>query len=132
MFYGGLKDVHSATDLVYAIIGFYVVDEIVRAASVQRSRWHENAHTRRIAPGADDIVVRARQGVSGRLGRCLPIGEWRRNAYRVRLPLLKAWNGLGVKDGYLQRSARLPELLDASRFYDWFHAQEVRLLRRNN
>jgi hypothetical protein len=43
--------------LVYALIGLYVVDELVAARSVPASRWHENAHTRR-QPGADDIVVR--------------------------------------------------------------------------
>lgn len=35
------------TPLVYALIGLYVVDEIVAARSVPRNRWHENAHTRR-------------------------------------------------------------------------------------
>jgi hypothetical protein len=39
---------------------------------------------------------------------------------------------LNVHDGYLQRSARLPELLNPQAFYDWFRRQSVRLLTRNN
>ena len=46
--------------------------------------------------------------------------------------LLTAWGGLGVRNGYLQRSARLPELVNAAQFYDWFKAQKVALLPRNN
>jgi hypothetical protein len=37
-----------------------------------------------------------------------------------------------VKNGYLQRSARLPEFSQADRLYDWFQAQNVPLLDRNN
>ena len=65
-----------ARPLIYALIGLYVVEEIVLAKTVPRSRWAENAHTRRV-PGDGDIVVRAKPGVSGRLRRCIPIGELR-------------------------------------------------------
>jgi len=41
--------------------------------------------------GEPDIVVRAKSGVSGRLTQCIPIGEWRDRAYRVRKDLLKTW-----------------------------------------
>jgi len=70
--------------------------------------------------------------VSGRLERCIPIGDYRERAYRVRPTLLTAWGGLSVNNGYLQRSARLPEFSQADRFYDWFLAQKVALLPRNN
>jgi len=76
--------------------------------------------------------VRARAGVSGRLSRCLPIGTYRDRAYRVRPDLLRAWGGLSVRDGYLQRSARLPEFLDAERFHSWFTNQRVPLITANN
>jgi hypothetical protein len=69
-----------ARPLVYALIGLYVIEELVPACNVPRARWAENAHTRRV-PGQTDIVVRARPGVSGRLRRCLPIGELRKRAY---------------------------------------------------
>ena len=131
-FYGGLRDMHRSPRLVYAIIGIYVVADIVSATSVPRSRWDENAHTRRRFPGADDIVVRASPGVSGRLERCVPIGEYRERAYRVLPSLLTAWGGISVNNGYLQRSARLPEFTDANKFYEWFMAQGVPLIPRNN
>jgi hypothetical protein len=77
------------------------------------------------------MIVRARRGVSGRLKRCIPIGEYRDRAYRVRRDLLSAWGGLDVKNGYVQRSARLPEFRDAALFYRWFLAQEPQLVASN-
>src|SRR5207245_1502961 len=75
-----------------------------------------NAHSRRtLAPEAQDLIVLGRPGLSGRLRRCLPIGEYRNGAYRIRRDLLELWGGLSVKDGFLQRSARLPRLLDPPR-----------------
>ena len=117
--------------LVYAIIGLFLVNEIVPAVSIPESRWFENAHTRRV-PTDGEIVVRALPRVSGRLRRCIPIGELRGNAYRVRNNLLDAWGGLDIKDGYIQRSARLPEFKDAAKFYDWFLAQKPELTAQNN
>jgi hypothetical protein len=133
VFYSGLKDVHDNPRLVYAIVGIFVVDDIVLATSVPESARNANAHSRRIlAEGAQDIVVRGNQQLSGRLERCLPFGEWRNRAYRVRLDLLEAWGGLSAKDGYLQRSARLPEFLDPERFLDWFESKRPGLIRANN
>ena len=118
---------------VYALIGLYVINDIVPALSVPASRRDENAHTRRIlTSSATDIVVRARPEVSGRLTSCIPIGAVRSRAYRVWPHLLRTWGGLSVKNGYLQRSARLPEFLDAPKFYDWFKAQSPTLVARNN
>jgi len=131
-FFAGLRAVENPGDsLVYALIGLYVIEEIAPARSVPRNRWHENAHTRR-EPGASDIVVRARPGFSGRLKKCIPIGEYRDRAYRVRRDLLSAWGDVDVKDGYIQRSARLPEFRDAARFYRWFNAQRPELVAANN
>lgn len=117
--------------LIYALIGLYVIEEIVAARSVPKSRWAENAHTRRV-PAGDEIVVRAKPGVSGRLRRCIPIGEFRDRVYRVRNDLLDQWGGLDIKDGYIQRSVRLPAFNDAARFYRWFLAQKPELFQRNN
>lgn len=133
VFYAAFSDVNPNPRLVYAIIGLFVIDSIVTASTVPPSRRHENAHTRRILTrSAKDIIVRGRHGVSGRLETCLPIGEFRDRAYRVTRPLLEQWGGLSVRDGYLQRSARLPELVNAQAFYDWFLRQSVPLLARNN
>jgi Nucleotide modification associated domain 3 len=131
-FFAGLRPMQKTDGaLVYALIGLYVIDEIAAARSVPANRWHENAHTRR-EPGPSDIVVRARPSVSGRLKRCIPIGEYRERAYRVRRDLLSKWGGLDVKNGYVQRSARLPEFRNAALFYRWFLAQKPKLISVNN
>jgi hypothetical protein len=133
VFYAGLADVASPRRLVYALIGLFVIGSIVPAPSVPEEQWHANAHTRRhLEPDDTDIAVRAKPGISGRLERCIPIGSFRDRAYRVEPELLAAWGGLGVKNGYLQRSARLPELLDAARFVAWFRRQHVELSASNN
>jgi hypothetical protein len=132
VFYAGLADVGGASRLVYALVGLLVVEEILPAVDVPREQWDTNAHCRRLAPGTSDIVVRGRADSSGRLARCLPIGEYRDRAYRVRRDLLGEWGGLSVKDGYLQRSARLPRFLDAPRFIAWLESQRPVLMRANN
>jgi hypothetical protein len=66
------------------------------------------------------------------LERCIPIGEYRDNAYRVRRDVLEEWGGLGVKDGYIQRSGALPAFTDPKRFYAWFKKQQPTLVRKNN
>ena len=131
-FFAAFRPVDTAPrPLVYAIIGLYVVDQIVMAKTVPKTRWGENAHTRRV-PTDDDIVVRAKPGVSGRLKQCLSIGEHRDRAYRVRKDLLDAWGGLDIKDGYIHRSVRLPAFLNARKFYLWFLAQNPELVTENN
>jgi hypothetical protein len=133
VFYAGLRPVHACEHkLIYALVGLYVVEEVVPVEAVLPERWGENAHTRKVKWGDTDIVVRAKPGVSGRLERCIPIGEWRSGAYRVREEVLEEWGGLSVKDGFIQRSIVPPSFTDASRFYQWFMRQGVPLLRRNN
>ena len=132
VFYAGLRDVRDR-GLVYAIIGLLMVEEFLLATSILPTLRDINAHSRRILPSsAQDLIVRGRPGVSGRLERCVPIGEWRDRAYRVRRDLLAEWGGLSVKGGYLQRSARLPRFFDAARFYDWFRSKSPILLQTNN
>jgi len=131
-FFAALRPVDGpARPLIYALIGLYVVEKIVPAKSVPESRWAENAHTRR-EPGDGDIVVRAKPGASGRLRRCIPIGELRGGVYRVRNDLLDAWGGLDIKDGYIHRSVRLPAFHNAPKFYQWFLAQKPELVAENN
>ncbi len=126
VFYAGLRPVgapEGAGGLVYAMVGLMVVEEIVAAPGVPGVRRHENAHTRRARRGPTDIVVRARRAGSGRLERAITIGERRDGAYRVRYDVLDAWGGLGVRDGFIQRSARPPRILDVGRFGEWLGAQ---------
>ena len=133
VFYAGLRDLHNGPELVYAIVGIFVVDDIIFAVDVPPTGRDINAHSRRILPpGAKDIIVRARPGVSGRLERCMPIGEWRDRAYRVRRDVLDIWGGLSVKNGYLQRSARLPQFIDPMPFRHWLDSQNPVLLQANN
>jgi Nucleotide modification associated domain 3 len=133
VFYAGFFDVTGGERLVYAIIGIFVVEDIIPAVNVPADFRDINAHSRRILPvGAGDLIVRARAGVSGRLERCLPIGEWRDRAYRVRRDLIDAWGGLSVNDGYLQRSARLPRLIEPLRFLRWLESKKPILIQSNN
>lgn len=132
VFYAGMRSIPPTNRLVYALVGLFVVAEVVPALSVAESRRSENAHTRWPVISSDDIVVRAKRGVSGRLNRCIPIGEWRERAYRVCPSVEESWGGLSVKNGYIQRSGVPPHFRDAERFYSWFLAQNVKLLERNN
>jgi len=133
VFYAGLRPVQRGEqNLSYALIGMYVVQEVVPATTVPSERWYENAHVRKAQPGESDIVVRAKPGVSGRFERCISVGEWRDGAYRVRPELLAAWGGLSVKDGFIQRSAVPPALNDPARFLGWLQSQGVQMLARNN
>lgn len=132
VFYAGLRPTTACEhQLIYALVGLYVIDEVVPLPTVPAARWGENAHTRKAVHGATDLIVRARPGVSGRLERCLPIGEFRAGAYRVRRDLLEVWGGLSVKDGYIQRSAVPPLFLAPERFAAWFARQDVTLVARN-
>lgn len=140
VFYAGLQDARLPR-LVYALVGLYEIECIVRASEVPIEHWDHNAHTRRSTKASiSDTVVRAKSGKSGRLERCIPIGSYRipagqpgkRPCYRVDPVILEEWGGLSVTDGFLQRSARLPEFNNPARFYEWFLDQRVRLVERNN
>jgi hypothetical protein len=132
-FFAGLRPIRSIEHrLLYALIGLYRVREVIEASSVPRSRWGENAHTRRIRCGGTDVVLRADGAGSGRLRRCIPIGEWRDRCYRVRSDLLARWGHLSCRDGYLQRSAVPPSFREPERFLAWFDAQRPELVPANN
>lgn len=117
--------------LLYALVGLYRVASVARAADFPPSRWHENAHLRRHSLRSTDVIVHGEPGHSGRLRRCIPVGEFRAGAYRVRRNLLKAWGGLSCKDGFIQRSAVPPRLLEPARFLGWFEAQRPELVASN-
>lgn len=131
-FYSGLRDT-TTCDLVYALIGIFFVDRLIPASAVPPSEYDRNAHTRRIlSDTADDVIVIAKASTSGRLQRCIQIGEYRAKAWRVREDLLTAWGGISSNDGYIQRSAVFPSLTDPARFLKWFYDQNPTLAQSNN
>lgn len=133
VFYGGLRPVVACEHrLVYALVGLYRAAESVRVQSVPAPRWSENAHTRCVYRESSDVIVRAIPGLSGRLKRCIPIGTFRNRAYRVESGILADWGGLSCRDGYLQRSAVPPTLLDPQGFMQWFESQAPELVSANN
>ena len=130
-FYAGMRSIRKEDKfLVYALIGFFLVDAVVNSKKVPKERWPESAHTRR-EPYQNDVFIRARPGVSGLLKRCIPIGEYRDRSYRVKKEILTAWGGLQVKDGYIQRSGRTPEFKNPQKFLDWFIDYKIPLERKN-
>jgi hypothetical protein len=132
-FYSSMVPIKQNSNmLIYALIGFYVVNEVIRASEISKNRWEENAHTRRKEINDEDFVVRAKSSESGRLKRCIPIGEWRNKAYRVRTDILLKWGGLSVEDGYIQRSAVPPFFLHPEKFYKWFKENSDGLVQANN
>jgi hypothetical protein len=135
-FYAALRPVKPFVDkLIYALIGLYVVDRVRWADEIPEEEWHKNAHTRRKPDDPDDkdIVVFGKEGLSGRLERCIPIGQWRSGAYRVTEKLLQEWGEfLNIRNGWIQRSAVLPQFPSPHKFYDWFKKQGIGLVPRNN
>ena len=126
-----IKPVTTKGKLVYALIGLLTVDKVVRVGNVPKSRWDENAHTRNRRQEPTDVIVRGKRKGSGRLAKCIPIGEYREGAYRVTKPILKEWGDLDVKNGYLQRSANPPLFKDPECFYKWFKSKTPELLPSN-
>jgi hypothetical protein len=132
-FFAGLRPIRPCPHrLLYALIGFYRVRELAWVSAIPRRRWRENAHTRRLRHSPDDVVLRADPSASGRLRRCIPIGEWRDRSYRVRTDLLERWGHLSCRDGYLQRSAVPPSFLQPARFLSWLDAQGPALVASND
>jgi len=131
-FYAGLKPPNAGPgELVHALIGLYVLAcEPKRALDIRNKEdWGKNAHTRR-EPGEDDIVFFGKKGDSGRLERCIDIGEYR-NGYYLKSELWEKWGGLRGSD-WIQRGPHR-SLLNPERFYyEWFKKQNIPLLQQNN
>lgn len=114
--------------LVYALIGLFVLSaRPVAVSQVPAAKRLFNAHTRWNTLKDGDIVVSGEPGKSGLFERCIPIGEFRDNAYRVKADVLAEWGGLEVQNGWIQRSANLPEFSSPDRFRSWLDKQSVRL-----
>jgi hypothetical protein len=131
VFFSSLRAIEPTAELVYALVGLFIVEESLPATAASANRCGENAHTRWNVISEQDVIIRANRGLSGRLEQCIPIGKLRNGAYRLTAKMNKAWGGLEVKDGFLQRRVT-PHLRDPDCFYDWFKRQKVRLVRSNN
>lgn len=132
VFYAGLRPIRACEHkLVYALIGLITVERVRRATDVRTRDRHRNAHTRKLEIASNDVVIGGNPSCSGRFERCIPIGEFRDRAYRVRPELLRAWGGLSVKDGYIQRSAVPPSFHDPSKLADWLRESGPTLLPTN-
>lgn len=132
VFYSGLRPVHGGAGLTYALIGLLVVESVRQVADIPQAEYDRNAHTRLLQRTDTDVVVTGKPGVSGRFARCLDIGEFRNRSYRVRQDILEAWGGLGVNDGWIQRSANPPLFLQPATFAQWLRDQQPELLPTNN
>lgn len=133
LFYAGLKPIRKQKDkLIYALIGMYYVNKILLVNDVIDKDRIMNAHTRRTRTGETDIIVFAQKENSGRFEKCIPIGEFRNKAYRVKKKILQDWGGLDVKDGYIQRSVNPPLLSDPEKFIKWLKDKNVKLINSNN
>jgi hypothetical protein len=118
---------------VYAIVGVLRVERVIDAIAFPEEEWHRNAHTRRVLKSyADEVIVLGSRSGSGRLTQAITIGEYRGRAYRVTEKLLRAWEGLTVNDGYLQRSANFPFITKPIEFMRWWMNQNPTLIATNN
>jgi hypothetical protein len=132
VFYAGLKDASGSSRVIYGLIGLFVVDKVRQVRDIPGSDFDLNAHTRLQIRDDSDIVVTAKPEVSGRFENYIDIGEFRNRSYRVRQDILNQWGGLGVKDGWLQRSANPPLFLKPEQFAAWLQAQDPTLITQNN
>lgn len=132
VFYSGLRNIVGEHKLVYAFIGLLVVESWEYAVRIPEKERDINAHTRRVLPGATDIVIRSQPEKSGRLKRCLPIGSYYDRAYRITPDILTEWGDLSTKNGYIQRSVRIPQVCDPNGFLRWWEKQAPVLIHENN
>jgi hypothetical protein len=140
VFYAGLQPNNPSLKfrgIVDALIGIYIVQESMPANKfIQHYPRDYNAHTRRQSNDTD-VIVKAKEGKSGRLDRCIIIGNFRDRTHRVFPDLLIKWGDFTIaNDGWIQRSPRYPEFKEPERFCDWFKKQleenQINLIQRNN
>jgi hypothetical protein len=132
VFYGAFRDYSmKENNLFYCMFGLFVIKEIVRANSIPEERCHENAHTRRTDIKNDEIVIRAKEIVSGRLEKLILIGEYRDKAYRLLPEISRAWGGISTKDDFIMRAAVPPSINNPDQFLEWFQKQGIQLIKQN-
>jgi hypothetical protein len=123
-FYASFRPTMPFPDrFAYCLIGLFLVDRLTRVSQLTIEERKRCAHGRRKGSDAD-LVIWGSPPSSGRFAKAILIGRYRRRAYRVTKQTLKAWGGLTVKDGYIQRSAIPPRFLAPARFLGWLKAHE--------
>lgn len=129
-FYVGLKPPNFRSGgLVYALIGLYEVACVMYAKDITEKLWGINAHTRR-KPQEDDIVVFGKSRKSGRLEKCISIGEYhRKGLYYLESKIQERW---GEPEEVCLQRGYLHALHDPERFCKWFEEQGVSLVPQNN
>lgn len=111
----------------------FIVDKIVPIDENPEAGFHENAHTRRMMrANADDVVVLAKAGRSGRTAVCVLMREYRARASRNTESLLAASERLSTNDGGLRRNAMFPSFMNPTACQDWWSAHKVELVGRTN
>lgn len=121
----------SPHKLIYALFGIITVDRIVKVENLPTEQRHLNAHSRIVDMNGDHLVVFGQPNRSGRFAKAIPIGENRDGAYRVTQETLDAWGGLGVKNGFIQRSVCPPWFVDPNRFMVWIDSNHHSLIAAN-
>jgi hypothetical protein len=118
--------------LAYCLFGIFYIHRKTYVKDLSEKERSQFAHGRR-ANADNDLVVWGAPHNSGRFEQAIPIGEYRRGAYRVGQELLATWGGLTVKDGYIQRSARPPFFENPAKFLDWLgqQSESLRLVWQN-
>lgn len=135
VFYAGMQAINrNLKYLIYAIIGYYTVEKVIRAIDLPEKESCKNAHARKIKISENDLVVFGKKGLSGRLERCIPIGDYYDRSYRVKKEILDIWGGLTSKNGYIQRSFVPPFVKSSDNFLNWFNneSKDIKLIERNN
>lgn len=117
--------------LIYALYGIMIVDKVLSVADIPERLLQVNAHSRVNNANKDHLVVFANPKLSGRFNRAIPIGEYRNGSYRVTHELLNAWGGIGVRDGFIQRSVNPPWFNKADQFLGWLESQQIQLINSN-
>lgn len=118
-------------NLIYALFGIMVVDKVMKVSDIPETEFHKNAHTRINNANKDHLVIFANPSLSGRFNRAIPIGEFRNGSYRVKEEILSAWGGIGVKDGFIQRSVCPPWFTEPQKFLEWLKSMQVTLISSN-
>ena len=135
-FYTSLESIksgqHKPGELIYAMIGLYVLAcKPKKVGDIPEENWHRNAHTRRYFK-EDDIVFSGKKDSSGRLKRCICIGEYcpTKGLYYLKSELQEKWGE--AKAMCIQRG--IHPLHYPEKFCDWFENEKkkIGLMGRNN
>ena len=102
----------------YCLFGIFHIGRKTFVKDLTADERSRCAHGRRVG-AENDLVIWADNSSSGRFEKAIPIGFYRKGAYRVREDLLDFWEGLKVKEGYIHRSVRPPHFEKADKFLDW-------------